>query len=166
MSNYGSRIPLHWQNPEIRKAEARPSMETFRPNITHESKYQKFGPEHSTISQEYRVRRYPNGLLDLQWTANQIVDAIHKLEYNGTTGSPNTGSASLLPVEAALLTVVFPQKYRETEPQQAEILTQLSDSEKMQLRAFIEKQMADEASWNAGFGGATVPGSRVRNVGG
>jgi hypothetical protein len=122
--------------------------------------------QRATIAPEFRIRRYPNGQLDAKWVANQIIDAIHAMEFNGTTGDPNLGSASLLPLQAAMLTVVFPAKYRKMEPMQAEIMTQMSDSEKEMVAALVEKQVADEQAWNAGQGGGSVPGSRTRNVGG
>lgn len=170
MSNFGSRMPLHMQNPNIAKAakDASPSYETFRPNVVHPTRYANEGmqEQRATIAPEFRMRRYPNGQLDAKWVANQIIDAIHAMEFNGSTGDPNFGSASLIPLQAAMLTVVFPAKYRKMEPMQAEIMTQMSDSEKEMVAALVEKQIADEQAWNAGLGGSTVPGSRVRNVGG
>lgn len=168
MSNYGPRMPLHMQNTEIAKAAENKSYESFRPNVVHEPRYanKDMQEQRATVAPEFRMRRYPNGQLDVMWAANQIIDAIHAVEFNGTTGDPNYGSASLIPLQAALLTVVFPAKYRKMEPMQAEILTQLSDTEKDMLSAIVDKQLADEQAWNAGQGGGSVPGSRTRNVGG
>lgn len=170
MSNYHfPRMPLHLQNAEIAKAaKDNPSYESFRPNIINPTgNYRADFPDvRATIHDQCRVRRYPNSQLDVMWTANQIIDAIHKVEFNGTTGDPNYGSASLLPIECALLTVVFPAKYRKMEPAQAEILTQLTPSEKDQLRLVVLKQIQDEDNWNAGFGGGSDPMARPRNVGG
>lgn len=165
--DFGSRKPLHMQSPEIAKAavQSNHSYESFRPNIVHPTgAYNDMEPgARANIPEQYRVRRYPSGELDYKWMANQIIDAIHKVEFNGKTGDPNYGSAALLPLECALLTVVFPGKYRKMEPMQAEILTQLSNSEKEVLSAMVGKQMVDEGDWNAGFGGI---GTRPRNVGG
>lgn len=170
MSNYGSRIPLHLQNADIAKAAAKgsDSYEAFRPNVVHQPRYanKDFEEERATVAPQNRMRRYPNGQLDVKWAANQIIDAIHATEFNGTTGDPNVGSASLIPLQVALLTVIFPAKYRKMEPMQAEILTQLSDTEKDMLSAIVNKQLADEQAWNAGQGGGSVPGARTRNVGG
>jgi len=170
--NFGPRMPLHFQNAEIAKAaKDNPSYESFRPNVVHPTGSYNTGmtsgnDQRASIAPQSRVRRYPSGELDIPWTANQIVDAIHKLEYNGGTGDPNYGSASLLPLEEALLTVVFPMKYRKMEPMQAEILTQMSDSEKDAIRTFINAQFAAEENWNAGQGGGAVSGRMRRNVGG
>lgn len=167
--DFGSKKPLHLQSEEMAKAfRKNPSYESFRPNIHLQGGYNEMKPgDRADIPEQFRIRRYPNGMLDFMWTANQIIDAIHKLEYNGTTGDPNRGSASLLPIECALLTVVFPgTKYEQIDPMQATTLAQLSESEKDKLRMIIEKQLADEDNWNAGFGGGSDPGSRPRNVGG
>lgn len=171
MSNYGPRFPLHLQSKEFSKAaknEASPSYETFKPNITHPSgQYGSHMQENrATVQDQYRMRRYPNGQLAYDWAAQQIVDAIRAIGFNGTTGDPNTGSASLTPIQVALLTVVFPAKYRETEPMQAEILTQLSDSEKEALAMLVAQQLESEGNWNAGFGGGSNPGTKQRDVGG
>lgn len=166
MSNFGPKIPLNMQSAEIAKAAAKnTSYESFRNNVIHPTGgYREMEPgDRANIPEQYRVRRYPSGELDHKWMANQIIDAIHKVEFNGKTGDPNYGSASLLPLEAALLTVVFPATYRKMEPMQAEILTQLSDTEKEMLAALVTKQMVDEGSWSAGFGG---PLNIPRNVGG
>lgn len=170
MSNFGSRMPLHLQNTNIAKAakEGSPSYETFRPNVVHPSgDYGSHMTENrATVQDQMRMRRYPNGQLDYHWAAGQIVDAIRALGFNGMTGDPNVGSASLIPLQAALLTVVLPAKYRKMEPMQAEILTQLSDSEKEALRILVAQHMASEANWNAGFGGGSDPGTKLRDVGG
>ena len=169
MSNFGPRIPLHIQHPQLKKSyQKNESYESFRPNIVHGSgHYNDMQPgARADIPEQFRIRRAPSGELDYKWVANQIIDAIHKLEFNGQTGDPNYGSASLLPLEVALLTVVVPEKYRKMEPMQAEIMTQLSASEKDVLRAMVAQQIANENNWNAGFGGGAVPGSRPRNVGG
>lgn len=149
------KIPLHLQNSEVSKAykPKNPSYESFRPNIMHESSGTRSmdGSANEGMSVAYRVRRYPNGDLDHQWLANQIIDAMHKLHFNG----------DVLPIEMALLTVLFPVKFRLMDPQLAEIRTQLSSSEKDVLRALIEKQLVDEANWSAGIGGGNTTPNNV-----
>jgi hypothetical protein len=145
MSNYGPRKPLHWQENGLSKAVPKnESYESFRQNEIHEPKYSMMeGQANDGMSTAYRVRRYPNGELCFDWMANQIIDAIHASEMNG----------HLTPVEQALLTILFPVKFRYMEPQQAEIMTQLSDTEKDMLALMIDQHMAEEANWAAGFGG-------------
>ena len=155
MSN-SPRIPLHMQNTEIAKAakQSNPSYESFRPNEIHESKYQDMGDRPSTHAMA-RMRRGPDGVLDLQWATNVILDAIHKAEYNGY----------LTPLEESLLTVVFPVKFRMTEPQMAEIRTQLSRTEKAKLKQLVSAHISEEANYNAGRGGGSTPG-RTRTLNG
>lgn len=158
MSEYGSRIPLYIQNPDLVKAtgqQVNPSWESFAP-------HQRFKPQYSPEFEDNRptthamsiIRRYPDGTLDLQWAKNVVIDAVHKLNY------PH----SLLPLDMALLTVVFPDKFKVMEPMQAEILTQFSNTEKQKVRILVEAQLLEELNYNAGQGGGAVPGqSSTRN---
>lgn len=157
MSNYGSRMPLHWQSLDIAKAakDASPSYETFRPNETFTPQYKEM-EDRSSLGQNYRIRRYPNGELDFKWVLNQIIDALRGATYNQT----------ILPIQAALLTVVLPLKHRKMEPQQAEILTKLSDSEKDILKLMLESHEREVDNYNAGNGGGSVPGRHRTDVGG
>jgi hypothetical protein len=151
-----SRVPLHMQFPEMAKAaKANPSYESFRPNRIHEVQYREMEDRRGMA--ENRIRRYPNGQLDARYVVDQVIDAMRKLRYN-----PD----DLLPVEAALLTVVLPTKIRRMEPQQAEILTQLSASEKSMIRAAISAHEAELDNWNAGQGGGSTSGRSRTDVGG
>jgi len=136
------------QNPNIVKAkETNPSYESFAPHEQHESKYHNLEDRPSTHMMS-TMRRYPNGELDYVWASNAIIDAIHKAEYNGF----------LTPMEEALLTVVFPLKFRKMEPMMAEIRTQLSRTEKSKLKQLVMAHLAEEVAYNAGSGGVFVPG--------
>jgi hypothetical protein len=152
-----SRIPLHLQNPDIAKAarDKNPSFETFRPNEIHPVSYKEM-EDRPGLGQAYRVRRHPDGTLDYKWLANQIIDAMRQAEYNGV----------ILPVQAALLTVVFPLKYRKMEPQQAEILTKLTPSEKELVRHIVEAHEREVLNYNAGQGGSAIPGMHKPDAGG
>ena len=143
------RVPIHLQNSDVSKAFAKknPSYESFRPNIIREAEYRKMtGRANDGMSAAYRVRRYPNGELDYVWVKDQIVNAIHKMSFNG----------DVLPIEQALLNVVLPDKYPIMEPQMAEIRTQLSSTEKKTLRALVMQHLLEEANYNAGHGGGNV----------
>jgi uncharacterized protein YqcC (DUF446 family) len=161
MSDHGSRIPLHFQQPNLVKAtgaQINPSYESFAP-------HQVFTPQYKTLWSADRptthamsmIRRYPDGTLDYQWAKNIIIDAIHKMQY------PN----SLLPTEMALISVVFPDKFKVMEPMQANILTQFSDTEKYKVRGIVEAQLKEELNYNAGRGGGSVEGrsSTLNGVG-
>lgn len=154
MSDFGSRKPIHMQNPEIAKAvRSNPSYESFRPNVIHGADYKEM-TDRPGVSAMSRIRRYPDGRLDYDWVVNQVIDAIHSLEAH----------ENILPIDAALLTVVFPLKFRKMEPRQADILTQLSNSEKAAVAALVESHLAEELNWNAGQGGGSVPGRSVTRV--
>lgn len=147
------RVPLHFQNNEVSKAaKENPSWESFQPHETHTSQYSEMEDRPSTHSMS-RIRRYPDGKLDMMWAANLVIDAVKKAEIDGP----------LTDLEESLLTVIFPLKFRKKEPQQAEINTQLSRSEKEYLKDYITAHFAEELNWNAGRGGGSVPG-RTRTL--
>lgn len=156
MSN-SPRVPLHLQHPSVMKAlKDNPSYESFRPNEVHPQGTYREMEERPGLGTASRVRRYPDGRLDFKWTLNQIIDALRKLNYNG----------DVLPIEAALITAVLPLKFRMMEPQQAEILTQLSKTEKDALAVILDSWMSEVENWNAGQGGGSTPGRHHTDVGG
>jgi hypothetical protein len=52
------------------------------------------------------------------------------------------------------------------EPAQAEINTQLSDSEKEALKEYVVAKMREIDNYNSGFGGGSVSGRSRTDVGG
>lgn len=150
--NNNSRIPLHIQNPELVKAtgaQVNPSYESFREHTTYVPNYevQKFPDRPSTHAMSI-IRRNPDGTLDYQWAKNMVIDAVHSMHY------PH----ALLPIHQALLTVIYPNRFRAMEPAQAQILTQFSPSEKDKVRELVEAQIKEEENWNTGRGGGSVEG--------
>lgn len=151
--NYGSRMPLHWQQNGMEKAiKKNPSYESARSNQIHEAQYSDL-TDRAGVSDQTRVRRYPNGALDYSWATNLVLDAIHKAETD----------MYLTPVEESLLTVVFPLKFDKVEAAQAEIRTQLSKTEKGYLKDMIEAKLKEQLNYNAGRGGGSVSG-RTRTL--
>jgi hypothetical protein len=147
--NYGSRMPLHFQSEDVRKAAAKPqSNPSYRTNIQHESQYKTQGTDRPNTHMMSVIRRNPDGTLDYQWAKNMVLDCIHKMAY------PN----SMLPWEQALCTVVFPDRFRLMDPMQADLMTQFSASEKQRIRDIVESQLLEEENWNAGQGGGSVDG--------
>jgi len=146
------------QNTEVAKAAkaGNPSYESFRPNQIHGVQYREM-EDRPGLGQAQRIRRYPNGQLDFMHVADQVLDVIKKMNYN-----PD----DLTPIEAALVTVVLPLKFRKMEPQQAELLTQMSTSEKEAVAALVEGKLAEILNWSAGNGGGSVPGRTLTDVGG
>jgi hypothetical protein len=141
----------------VRKAaQENPSWESFRASRIHpEGEYRYQGDDRPGTHAMSIIRRNPNGELDYEWAKNMVIDAVHNLPY------PH----ALLPIHQALLTVVFPDKYRNMEPMQAAILTQFSDGEKSRVRQMVEAQLKEEENWNAGQGGGSIEGRSVTRNG-
>lgn len=153
MGYNGPRVPLNMQKGGIEKAvKKNPSYESARDNQIHKPQYQEM-KDRPGISEQSRVRRYPNGELDYRWVMNTVVDAIHKAE----------AGMYLTPVEESLLTLFFPLKFKKVEAAQAEIRTQLSKTEKAYLEEMIERHIKEEMNYNAGRGGGSVEG-RSRTI--
>lgn len=149
MSN-NVRVPINWQNVEFAKSMAQksPSWESFRSHQIHEPKHRNLGDDGPSTHAMSVMRRNPDGTLDFEWAKNMVLDAVHNLNY----------PFALTPVHYALLTVVMPSKYRNMIPQQAEIMTQLSGSEKYKVLALVEAQLKEEENYSAGRGGGSVEG--------
>ena len=156
-----SKIPLHLQSQkskELCKAEydkfKNESYESFRPNEVFPVNYKEMDDSHVTMEPVSRLRRYANGALDYSWVVNQILDALHGMEYNDF----------LTPLQQSLLTVLFPQKFRLEEPALSQIRTMLSQSEKDMLERMVIARIKEELNYNVGEGGGSVPGrSRTLN---
>ena len=144
------RIPLSMQDPGIAKAgpQNNPSWESFQPHQVHEVEYGYQGQDRPNTHMMSIIRRNPDGTLDYQWAKNMIIDAVHNMSF------PH----SLLPIHRALLTIIFPEKLREMEPMQADLMTQFSDTEKARVRQLVESQLNEEENYNAGGGGGSVEG--------
>ena len=148
MSYNGPRVPLNMQHGGLEKAvKKNPSYESARDNEIHKPNYKDMD-DRPSMAEASRIRRYPNGQLDYNWTLLAIVDAMHKAENGMNTTS----------LEDSLLTVFFPIRFPKVEPKQAEIRTQLSRSEKAYLKDMVEAHLKEELNYNAGRGGGSVPG--------
>lgn len=149
MSNYGPKKPLHIQNPDLVKAHPKnPSWESFREHRIHPNDYQYQGMDRPNTHMMSIIRRYPNGELDYEWATNMVLDAINNQAY------PHAN----LPIHNALTTVVFPERFRNMEPMQADLMTQFSDSEKSRVKAMVEERLLEMENYNAGRGGGSVDG--------
>lgn len=136
----GSRKPLHMQNAAIAKA-ANPSYESFRENETYSGEDTNLDKDRPRAPGLFR--RYPNGELDLMAAANQVIDALHKASYLG----------NLTALEEAMIAVVFPEAIdNPMAAKQGEIYLKISKTEKSEIKKLVQKQLSDEASWNAGRG--------------
>lgn len=155
-ADFGSRMPLHIQNPALIKAtgqQVNPSFESFGPHTRHKVGY-KLEPETRPNTHAMSIiRRGPDGKLDFDWAKNMVLDALHNMAF----------PENLRPIHMALLTVVFPDKFQTMEPMQAAILTQFGDTEKTQVRKMVEAAVAEEKNWNAGLGGSVEDRHVTRN---
>lgn len=148
------RIPLHVQNPDLVKAtgkQVNPSYESFGPAQRFTPKYKQLGDDRPSTHAMSMIRRNPDGTLDYDWAKNVVIDAVHN------AATPH----AILPVHLALLQVVFPQRFRSMEPQQAALLTQLSESEKARVKDLVEAHLKEEENWNAGAGGSSIAGRHI-----
>lgn len=148
------RVPLHMQNNGLAKssAKANPSFESFRDHVIHKPEAKAIGDSHVTTHQMSLIRRYADGRLDFDWAKNMVLDAIHNLSY------PH----ALQPLQRALLTILFPDKYKgEMSPQEANMKTQFSNTEKAAVRAMVAAALLEEENWNAGAGGSSIEGRHI-----
>jgi len=155
-NNTFSRVPIHVQDPSLAKANSHknPSYESFRPHQVHNVEYKYQGEDRPNTHMMSVMRRNPDGSLDYEWAKNMVVDAIHGMSF------PH----ALRPIHHALLTVCFPDKYRGMMPQEADLKTQLSASEKARVRDMVEEHLLEEENWNVGGGGGSVAGrSKTRD---
>lgn len=149
-SNRFARVPLNIQDPRINKSgpQANDSYGSFREDHHSDPKYQYQGQDRPNTHMMSIIRRNPDGTLDYEWAKDMVLDALNKVGWEG----------ALLPIDQALLTVVFPDKIQAMEPMQADLMTQFSPSEKDHVRAMVEAQLKEMENWNTGLGGGSVEG--------
>ena len=95
------------------------------------------------------LRRYPNGVLDLKYVANKIIDIIHKIKDQG----------NITEMERAVLSLILPQQFGKlVNPKIAQTVTKLSNDERMALAVIVNQHTKEEMNYNAGLGGGSVPG--------
>lgn len=98
------------------------------------------------------LRRYANGTLDLNHVANLIIDLRHKAADGGF----------LTEREKAVLALVLPQVFGSLiDAKIAQTVTKLSNDERLMLRILVDGRVREEANWNAGRGGGSIPGRHV-----
>ena len=148
-----ARIPLNLRNKanegRIEKSAS------YRSGISHPQTYRTPAND-STIEPRFDgnqpLRRYPNGVLDVAYAANKVIDIIHKIQDAG----------NVTDYEKALLSSILPVTIGGMSSDMAHALTKLSAAEKVVVQAAVEGHLAAEANWNAGRGGGSVPGRKIR----
>ena len=157
MSYNNSSIPLHLQKgfDKDKHDKGSASFQSFRDNKQHKANDgTKEMKGHVGNVDLNRVPRYPNGQIDTVNIVHQLLEATKKMESTGI----------VQPYEAALLTVLFPEKFRIVDPALAKLRTQLSDSEQQQIKGLYAAKLAEIENWNAGYGGSSTPG-KTRSYG-
>lgn len=103
-------------------------------------------------------RRYPNGLLDVEYAKHQVVNALHRVKESG-------GHDQLNSLEKVSLSVLFPASFdyipQGMAPAVASVQLRLSPTEVMMVREAVARHLAEELNYNAGSGGNSVPGRSV-----
>lgn len=153
MSNnpYAGRVPLHLRKPGEGETVAKST--SYRPGVTHRipvrNQYddQTLAPRNVGCTP---LRRYPNGKLDVPYVAQTIIDLIHKAQDSG----------KLTEFEKALLLLILPEKFNfpGMTARLAGTMARMSDEEKILVGMTVQGHLREEANWNAGRGGGSVPG--------
>lgn len=141
------RVPLHMRKAGQEETIAKST--SYRSGTTHPVTYRT--PQNERLKRNEGctpLRRYPNGQLDVEYVAHQIIDLIHKIEDQG----------KLTTFEEALLAVILPGKYDWIDPKIANTMARMSNQEKLLVAARVHMHLNAEMNWNAGRGGGSVPG--------
>ena len=143
MSNnpYAGRVPIH-----LRKegSDLSKSATSYREGIKHPSTNRM--PKDRNVGCT-PLRRYANGLLDVDYVAGEVISLIHKAQDGG----------NLTAFEMSLLSVIIPGKFKLVAKPIAQTHTRLSDEEKALVAIKVMQHMGEEKNWNAGMGGGSVP---------
>jgi hypothetical protein len=155
MSNnvYAGRVPLNLRKSG--EAEKLAKSTSYRSGIEHPVSYRT--PQKDSLMREEGctpLRRYPNGLLDVNYVAQQVVDIVHKAEMGG----------NLTSFEQAILSVILPDKFQLADISISNTMARLTDSEKMLVALQVQRHLNEELNYNAGRGGGSVPFRHVSKV--
>lgn len=142
---FAGRVPLNLRQDEdlVEKSTS------YREGITHPTNYRTPQQDPTMLRNEgcTPLRRYPDGRLDTEFVANQVIDMIHKAEVGG----------NLTSFEQGLLTLILPQKFQLVHPKIAGTMARMSDEERGLVALKVLRHMNEELNYNAGRGGGSVP---------
>ena len=101
-------------------------------------------------------RRYPDGSLDINTAANQVLDMVHRVQ------SSDNSSAFLTNQEELILSVVFPRVFAFVDSslldRMREVNLRITPEENALVAMKVSAHLKEEINWNAGNGGGSVPG--------
>lgn len=140
-------VPLNLRGGQSEEEVAKST--SYREGITHPSTYRTPQQDPSLMRNEgcTPLRRYPDGRLDTEFVASQVIDMIHKAEIGG----------NLTSFEQALLTLILPQKFQLTNPKIAGTMARMTEEERGLVSLRVLRHMNEELNYNAGRGGGSVP---------
>jgi len=109
---------------------------------------------HDRVNGNVMFRRYLNGVLDMDYACQQVIDAVHRFKF---------GATPLYEQESVALSVLFPTAFVDAmDPAMAASVAavnlQLLPEEHIAIRIKVAAHLAEEMNWNAGDGGGSVPG--------
>jgi hypothetical protein len=155
MSNnpYEGHVPLRRPNKDESLTKAKTLDETsYRPGTTHPVEYRNQYTDPSITPRNTGctiLRRYPNGKLCFEYVVHEIYSLLNKVRDGG----------KLTQYEKAVLSLTLPKPFGKLiDSKIAQTMTKLSKDERLVLGHMIGTKMREEANWNAGRGGGSVPG--------
>ena len=97
-------------------------------------------------------RRYQDGALDISYAKDKVVDMIHAVK----------DGHSITEVEKCILTCCFPEVFYFVDPDVAanlmRINLRITPQEMVAIAMAVAAHLSEEANYNAGMGGGSVPG--------
>lgn len=149
MSNnpLAGRVPLNLRNGHTDEELSKST--SYREGITHPVTYRTPQQDPTQMRNEgcTPLRRYPDGRLDTEFVASQVIDMIHKAELGG----------NLTSFEQGLLTLILPHRFQLVNPKIAGTMARLTEEERGLVSLRVLRHMNEELNWNAGRGGGSVP---------
>jgi hypothetical protein len=107
---------------------------------------------HGRVSGNRFFRRYPDGMLDIDYAAHKVIDAIHTAKKQ----------LPCSPEDTVALQIMFPSLFPGLDSgmveQMAAVQLDLLPQEREMVRRKVAAHFAEELNWNAGQGGGSVPG--------
>ena len=143
-NQYAGHIHLNLRNSKTDEELSKST--SYREGITHPTEYRTPQQDPSLLRNEgcTPLRRYPDGRLDTEFVASQVIDMIHKAESGG----------NLTSFEQSILTLILPQKFQLVNPKIAGTMARMTEEERGLVSLRVLRHMNEELNWNTGRGGS------------
>lgn len=144
---YAGQVPLNMRKKGEEETLAKST--SYRPGVQHRCEYRapQQDPNLNRNAGCTPLRRYPDGRLDIEYVAQQVVDFIHKAQNGG----------NLTAFEKAILSLILPGHFQLVDHKIASTMARITDEEKMLVSMRVMKHVHEELNYNAGRGGGSVP---------